>query len=29
MDELYKEVYMLKKKVKQLSSKVETPEFSA
>ncbi len=29
MDELYKEVYMLKKKVKQLSSKVETQEFSA
>jgi len=29
MDELYKEIYLLKKKVNQLSSKEETPEFSA
>jgi polyhydroxyalkanoate synthesis regulator phasin len=29
MDELYKEIYLLKKKVKQLSSKVETPNLSA
>jgi polyhydroxyalkanoate synthase subunit PhaE len=29
MDELYKEIYLLKKQVKQLSSKVETPKISA